>query len=291
MIEGIIIRGIGGFYYIKTSDGIVESRARGIFREQGITPLVGDKVKIRISDEDKSGYIDEILERKNELVRPPVANVTQAIIVMSIQKPDINTWLLDKFLLMAEHKNLNIIICFNKMDLSKEKIDELKNIYENAGYQVIVTSSIDNIGLEELADSLKGNITVFAGPSGVGKSSLLNKINPNFHLETGAISVKSKRGKHTTRSVELMDLDEDSFVLDTPGFSSLDLDFIKDPVDVREYFREIKKYGAECRFQSCLHDKEPDCAVKKYVEEGIINEDRYKNYLLLLEEIKNIRRY
>lgn len=291
MIEGIIIRGIGGFYYIKTSDGIVESRARGIFREQGITPLVGDKVKIRISDEDKSGYIDEILERKNELVRPPVANVTQAIIVMSIQKPDINTWLLDKFLLMAEHKNLNIIICFNKMDLSKEKIDELKNIYENAGYQVIVTSSIDNIGLEELADSLKGNITVFAGPSGVGKSSLLNKINPNFHLETGAISVKSKRGKHTTRSVELMDLDEDSFVLDTPGFSSLDLDFIKDPVDVREYFREIKKYGAECRFLSCLHDKEPDCAVKKYVSEGIINKDRYDNYLLLLEEIKNIRRY
>ena len=291
MIEGIIIKGIGGFYYIKTSDGIVESRARGIFREQGITPLVGDKVKIRISDEDKSGYIDEILERKNELVRPAVANVTQAIIVMSIQKPDINTWLLDKFLLMAEHKKLNIIICFNKMDLSKEKIDELKNIYENAGYQVIVTSSIDNIGIEELADSLKGNITVFAGPSGVGKSSLLNKINPNFHLETGAISVKSKRGKHTTRSVELMDLDEDSFVLDTPGFSSLDLDFIREPVDVREYFREIKKYGAECRFLSCLHDKEPDCAVKKYVSEGIINKDRYDNYLLLLEEIKNIRRY
>lgn len=291
MIEGIIIRGIGGFYYIKTSDSIVESRARGVFREQGITPLVGDKVKIRISDEDQSGYIDEIMERKNELIRPPVANVTQAIIVMSIQNPDINTWLLDKFLLMAEHKDLNIIICFNKMDLSKEKIDELKNIYEKAGYKVIVTSSIDNIGLVELKESLKGNITVFAGPSGVGKSSLLNKINPNFHLETGAISNKSKRGKHTTRSVELLDLDEDSFVLDTPGFSSLDLSFIKEAIDVREYFREIKKYGAECRFLSCLHDKEPDCAVKKYVEEGVIDKSRYNNYLLLLEEIKNVRRY
>lgn len=291
MLEGIIIRGIGGFYYVKTSEGIIESRARGNFREEGITPLVGDRVRIRISDEDNSGYVDEILPRDNELIRPPVANISQAIIVMSIKKPDVNTWLLDKFLLMAEHKKLNIIICLNKMDLSEKEIGKLMEIYKKAGYKVLVTSSKDDIGIEELKTILKGHITVFAGPSGVGKSTLLNKINPYFNRETGEVSVKSKRGKHTTRSVELMELGEDTFVLDTPGFSSLDLDFIQDPVDVREFFREIKKYGKECRFQSCLHDKEPDCAVKKYVEEGVIDRDRYNNYLLLLTEIKNIRRY
>lgn len=291
MLEGIIIKGIGGFYYVKTKEGTIESRARGNFREGNITPLVGDKVRIRISSEDNSGYIDEILERKNQLIRPPVANISQAIIVMSIKKPDINTWLLDKFLMMAEHKNLNIIICFNKLDLSLKEIDNLKDIYEKAGYKVIITSGKDDIGIDELRFSLKGHITVFAGPSGVGKSTLLNKMNPCFNRETGNISNKSKRGKHTTRSVELLELDYDTYVLDTPGFSSLDLDFITEPVQVREYFREINKYGRECRFQSCMHDKEPDCAVKKCVEHGLINKDRYNNYLLLLEEIKNTRRY
>lgn len=291
MIEGIIIKGIGGFYYVKTKDGIIESRARGIFREEKLTPLVGDKVKIRISDEDNSGYIEEIYARDNELIRPPVANVSQAIIVMSIKKPDINTWLLDKFLLMAEHQNLNIIICFNKMDLSEKDVVKLKKIYEKAGYKVIITSSIENKGIEELMTVLKNHITVFAGPSGVGKSSLLNKINPIFNRETGVVSSKSKRGKHTTRSVELLEMCENTFVLDTPGFSSLDLSFIEEPVELREYFREIKKYGNECRFQSCLHDKEPNCAVKKYVDEGIISKDRYDNYLKLLQEIRNTRRY
>ena len=240
MDEGIIIKGIGGFYYIKTKEGIVESRARGIFREENLTPLVGDRVKIRVNEEDNSGYIEEILERKNELIRPPVANISQAIIVMSIKKPDINTWLLDKFLIMAEHKNLNIIICLNKMDLSEKEIFRLKNAYETIEYKVIITSVKENKGIDELIDSLNGHITVFAGPSGVGKSSLLNKINPDFNRETGDISNKSKRGKHTTRSVELLELGENTFVLDTPGFSSLDLSFIEDPSDLKSYFREIK---------------------------------------------------
>lgn len=291
MLEGIIIKGIGGFYYIKTKEGIIQSRARGNLREEKITPMVGDRVRIRISDEDNSGYIDEILERENELVRPPVANISQAIIVMSIKKPDINTWLLDKFLLMAEHKRLNIIICFNKMDLSQVEVDKLKIVYENAGYKVLITSSMFDKGIDEIRMALRGHTTVFAGPSGVGKSSILNKMNATFNRETGDVSNKSKRGKHTTRSVELLELEENTFVLDTPGFSSLDLSFIEDASDVRDYFREIKKYGAECRFLSCLHDKEPDCAIKKYVEEGIIDRDRYNNYLLLLEEIRNIRRY
>lgn len=291
MIEGIIIKGIGGFYYVKTNEGIIESRARGLLREEGITPLVGDYVRIRISPEDNSGYVEEVLQRKNELIRPPVANVTQAIIVMSVKKPDINTWLLDKFLIMAEHKDLKILICFNKLDLSEEEINKLRSIYQKAGYKVMVTSSLLDIGIDQLKGELKDNITVFAGPSGVGKSSLLNKINKDFNRETGAVSNKSKRGKHTTRSVELLELGDNAYVLDTPGFSSLDLSFIEDASDVRLYFREIKEHGKDCRFLSCLHDREPGCSVKKAVEEGLIDEGRYKNYLLLLEEIKNIRRY
>ena len=287
MLKGVIIRGVGGFYYVKTSEGIIESRARGLFRDENITPLVGDKVNIRISEEDNSGYIDEIYPRTTELLRPPVANVSQAVIVMSIKNPDINTWLLDKFLLMAEYEKLEVIICFNKSDLSEDKTLSLSEVYKKAGYRVIITSVLQEIGIDELRSALDNNITVFAGPSGAGKSSLLNAINPLLKLETGDISNKSKRGKHTTRHVELLNLKEESYVLDTPGFSSLHLDFIEEEVELREYFREINKIGKECRFISCLHDKEPDCAVKNNVETGNIDKDRYDNYLLLLKEIKS----
>lgn len=291
MIEGIIVKGVGGFYYVKTSEGTIECRARGVFREENLTPLVGDRVKIRINEEDNSGYVEEILERESTLVRPPVANITQAIIIMSVKKPNINTWLLDRFLIIGEHENLDIIICFNKTDLALEETEELKSIYEKIGYKVIITSAKENIGIEELRNTLKDHISVFAGPSGVGKSSLLNKINPHFKLETGEISSKSKRGKHTTRHVELFELEENTFVLDSPGFSSLSLDFIEEDIDLREYFREIREYGKDCRFLSCLHDKEPNCNVKKMVEESIISKDRYDNYIQFLEEVRNIRRY
>lgn len=291
MIDGIIIKGIGGFYYIKTKNRIIESRARGNFREENITPLIGDKVRIRISSEDSTGYIEEIYKRESQLTRPPVANITQAIIVMSIKKPDINTWLLDRFLMMAEYENLNLIICLNKVDLDLEKTLELKKIYEIAGYRVIMTSTVSGEGIEEVKSILSNNISVFAGPSGAGKSSLLNMINNNFKLETGEVSSKTKRGKHTTRHVELLDLDENSFVLDSPGFSSLNVEFIEDATELRDYFREIKKYGKKCKFIDCLHFNEPDCEVKRQVEAGNISKERYENYLLFLEEIKNIRRY
>lgn len=291
MLKGVIIKGVGGFYYVKTSDGIIESRARGLFRDENITPLVGDKVNIRISEEDKSGYIDEIYPRSTQLLRPPVANVSKAIIVMSIKDPEINTWLLDKFLLMAEYENLEVIICFNKKDLNEDRAISLSEIYRKAGYKVIISSVKENIGIEELRKELDNNITVFAGPSGAGKSSLLNSINPILKLETGDISNKSKRGKHTTRHVELLNLNEDTYVLDTPGFSSLHLDFIEEEVELREYFREIAQIGKECRFLSCLHNQEPDCAVKRNVETGNINRERYDNYLSLLQEIKSNRRY
>lgn len=291
MIEGIIIKGVGGFYYVKTSEGTIECRARGVFREENLTPLVGDRVKIRINEEDNSGYVEEIFDRKSTLIRPPVANITQAIIVMSVKKPNINTWLLDRFLIIGEHENLDIIICFNKTDLALDETEKLKSIYEKIGYKVIITSAKDNIGIEELRNTLKDHISVFAGPSGVGKSSLLNIINPNFKLATGDISSKSKRGKHTTRHIELFELEENTFVLDSPGFSSLSLDFIEEDIDLRDYFREIKQYGKDCRFLSCLHDKEPDCNVKKLVDESIISKDRYDNYIQFLEEVRNIRRY
>lgn len=291
MLKGVIVKGIGGFYYVKTSEGIIESRARGLFRDENITPIVGDKVSIRISEEDNTGYVDEIYPRTSQLLRPAVANVTQAIIVMSIKNPDINTWLLDKFLLMAEYEKLQVLICINKSDLNKERALKLKGIYEKAGYSVVISSVRESLGIEELKESLKNNITVFAGPSGVGKSSLLNEINPILKLETGDISSKSKRGKHTTRHVELLDLDDNSYVLDTPGFSSLNLDFIEDEVELREYFKEIAEYGKKCRFISCLHDREPDCNVKENVDNRNINKERYDNYLLLLQEIKNNRRY
>lgn len=291
MVDGIIVKGIGGFYYVKTEDRVIESRARGVFREEKITPLIGDRVRVRISDEDKSGYVEEIYERTSQLRRPPVANITQAIIVMSIKEPDINTWLLDRFLMMAEYENLEIIICLNKVDLDPRGALRLKEIYEIAGYKVIETSTLSERGIDKLKDILKDNISVFAGPSGAGKSSLLNLVSPGFNLETGDISNKTKRGKHTTRHVELLELNKNSFVLDSPGFSSLNVDFIEEDNQIKDYFREISKYGENCRFNSCLHHNEPNCEVKRQVEEGNISRERYENYILFLDEIKKIRRY
>lgn len=291
MVKGRIIKGVGGFYYVKTKDGIIESRARGVFREDKLKPLVGDRVKIKVSDEDNSGYIIEIEDRQTELLRPPVSNVTQAIIVMSIKSPDINTWLLDKFLLMADYEGLDILICINKCELDEEFAIKIEKIYKEAGYKVLLTSAALGLGIEELEEVLNGSISVLAGPSGVGKSSLLNRINPDFNLDTGDVSARTRRGRHTTRHVELLELKDNTFVLDSPGFSSLDLKFIENESQVRNYFKEINKYGFQCGFHSCLHDREPNCAVKAYVEAGKISQERYKNYLSILNEVRNIRRY
>ena len=290
MLEGIITKGIGGFYYVRVGDTTYECRARGLFRKQNIKPQVGDKVRIRVS-EDSLGYVEEVLPRTTELIRPPVSNVNQAIIVFAIRKPDPNMWLLDRFLLLASSEDLEVVICINKVDMATEQeVEEMNDIYKNTGYKVITTSTVDETGIDELRDILKDKITVFAGPSGVGKSTLLNMIQPNLKLETGVISEKTSRGKHTTRHTELIELESGGFVLDTPGFSSLDLDFLSEDT-LEQHFPEIHEKGRECRFNGCKHLKEPGCAVKESVESGEISQTRYDNYAMFLKEIIDNRRY
>ncbi|AFS78684.1 putative ribosome biogenesis GTPase RsgA [Gottschalkia acidurici 9a] len=291
MLEGTIIKGIGGFYYVKVENITYECRARGLFRKEKIKPQVGDRVLIRVNDQNKTGYVEKIFERTTELIRPPVSNVNQAIIVFAIKKPDPNLWLLDRFLLLASCQNLDVVICLNKIDLAtEEEVKEIYDIYSKSGYKIITTSNKDNIGIDEIREILKDKITVFAGPSGVGKSTLLNSIQPNLKLKTGEISTKTSRGKHTTRHTELIELDKGGFVLDTPGFSSLDLDFLTEET-LEEHFHDIHEASEMCKFAGCRHDKEPSCKVKESVESGEISKSRYDNYIMFLKEISERKRF
>lgn len=291
MIEGRIIKGIGGFYYIETEKGLYECRARGIFRKNKITPLVGDFVKISVVDEDnKKGVVEEIQERKTELVRPPIANVNKALIVFAVKNPTPHLSLLDRFIVLAERENLEIVIILTKIDLDDDNtFEKIKNIYEPCGYKVIGVSNLENKNIDKVKEELKGNTVVFAGPSGVGKSSLLNQIDSNFQLKTGDVSDKIKRGKHTTRHAELFELEFGGMVADTPGFSSLTLDDIED-IDLKDYFIEFEDHD-DCKFGSrCIHQNEPSCAVKEAVENGEIPKERYESYIQLLNEIRQGKR-
>ncbi len=292
MINGKIIKGIGGFYYVDTEKGLYECRARGIFRKNKITPLVGDIVSISVVDEEnKKGVVEEIEKRDTCLVRPPIANVDKALIVFAIKNPSPNLSLLDRFIVLAEKENLEIVIVFTKVDLDTdgELLDELKNIYKVSGYKVIPVSNKLKLNIDQIKEELKENTVVFAGPSGVGKSSLLNEIDKNFELKTGEVSDKIKRGKHTTRHAELLKLECGGMVADTPGFSSLTLDDIEES-ELKEYFIEFDKYD-DCRFGSrCIHENEPSCAVKEAVENGAISKKRYESYIQLLNEIRSGKR-
>ena len=292
MINGKIIKGIGGFYYVDTEKGLYECRARGIFRKNKITPLVGDRVSISVVDEEnKKGVVEEIEERDTELVRPPIANVDKALIVFAIKTPAPYLSLLDRFIVLAEKENLEIVIVFTKVDLDAdgELLEELKSIYEVSGYKVIPVSNKLKLNIDKIKEELKENTVVFAGPSGVGKSSLLNEVDKNFELKTGEVSDKIKRGKHTTRHAELLKLECGGMVADTPGFSSLTLDDI-DESELKEYFIEFDKHD-DCRFGSrCIHENEPSCAVKEAVENGEISKKRYESYIQLLNEIRSGKR-
>lgn len=291
MEQGRIIRGIAGFYYVKLNDGtIVECKARGKFRKDKLSPVVGDNVIIEKVDEEK-GVIDSILERKNELIRPAVSNIDQAILVFALKNPDICLEVLDRILVLTEYNDIEAVICLNKSDLDEDNsFDYIKEIYSKIGYKVIKTNGKTKEGIDEIKSLLKGKTTVFAGPSGVGKSTIFNAIQNKVVMQTGEISKKVSRGKHTTRHAELIDLDTDTYLVDTPGFSLIDLNFIS-PDDLKNYFKEFVEYNNQCRFTSCLHNKERDCAVKDMVEAGVISKDRYNNYIKFLEELNTNRRY
>ncbi|EWH22839.1 ribosome small subunit-dependent GTPase A [Bacillus haynesii] len=289
MPEGKIIKALSGFYYVLDGDQIIQCRGRGVFRKNKVTPLVGDDVVYQ-ADNDKEGYILEIKDRFNELVRPPISNVDQAVLVFSAKEPTFSTSLLDRFLVLVEAADIRPIICITKMDLVdddslKERIHQYAEDYRNIGYSVYLTSMENGSGIEDIIPHFQGKITVFAGQSGVGKSSLLNAISPDLELKTAGISAHLGRGKHTTRHVELIDING-GLVADTPGFSSLEFAGIE-AEDLGSAFLEIGEKSAECKFRGCLHLKEPNCAVKRAVENGEIAQYRYDHYVEFLTEIKD----
>nr|WP_309099319.1 ribosome small subunit-dependent GTPase A [Fredinandcohnia onubensis] len=289
MPEGKIIKALSGFYYVQGENSeLIQCRGRGVFRKNKITPLVGDHVIFQAENET-DGYILEVLERKNELVRPPIANVDQAILVFSAIKPDFSPLLLDRFLVLVESNDIKPIICISKTDLISDEvfqeIQEYANIYRKVGYHVLLTSTKEREGLDQLLPLLDNQISVFAGQSGVGKSSLLNTLRPDLELKTDEISSSLGRGKHTTRHVELIEVGS-GLVADTPGFSSLE--FLTIELDELSYcFPEIYDAGANCKFRGCTHISEPKCAVRQGIEEGNIAQFRYNHYVSFFEEIKD----
>lgn len=286
-LQGIIFKGIGGFYYVKTEDDkIYECKARGIFRKEKIKPMIGDKVKIEIID-DVHGNIEEIMTRSTELVRPPVANIDLLVVVVAAKNPDPDFYFIDKLLVMAEARGIKPCICINKTDI--QNADEIKSIYKNTKYPIFETCAKNNGLPTELYNYLEGKTTAFAGLSGVGKSSILNLLVED-ELETGAISDKIQRGKHTTRHVELFELKNGGYVLDTPGFSSFEAE-IMTPQELCNYFPEMSEFLNGCRFSGCAHINEPDCIVKNAVKDGFISQKRYESYCKMYDTLKQIKQW
>jgi len=297
MVKGTIIKGIAGFYYVEAGQTIYECKARGKFRNKNIIPVIGDNVLISLKEEENStdryleGTIEEILERKNSLIRPAVANVDQAMVVFSVTYPQIHLDLLDRFLLHIEREDIKPYIVLNKIDEGNpESYEYIVDRYTKVGYEVICLSAKKAINTELLMPKLKDKTTVFAGPSGVGKSTLLNTIEERFTLETGQVSDKIKRGKHTTRHVELMPLSIGGFVLDTPGFTSLQIEGMEAD-ELQYYFPEFKPYLGSCKFRGCTHTHEPGCKVRDALESGDIIKERYEGYVTYYKQLKDIRRW
>ena len=285
-ITGIIVKGISGFWYVDCENECFECRARGSFRKDNIKPLVGDKVLISADTDSGKGTVEKILPRKNVLLRPPVANVTQMAVVIAAANPKPNLYLTDKVLASAKLADTNALICINKTDV--ENADEICSIYKKAGYTVIPMSAKNDEHIDLLKEYLKKNITVFAGNSGVGKSSILNRITGLNQFETGEVSKKVERGRHTTRHSELVKIDEMTYIIDTPGFGNLDMTLLN-PENCADLFIEFEKYADKCRFPDCNHTVEPGCAVLDALANGEIEPSRHNSYLKLIEELKNKR--
>ncbi|MDF2684054.1 MAG: ribosome small subunit-dependent GTPase [Brevibacillus sp.] len=291
MPEGRIVKALSGFYYVADEGRIFSCRARGLFKKKGakVNPLVGDWVVYDVINEEE-GYVMEVGERTSELVRPPISNVDQAVLVFSMYKPAFSALLLDKFLVHTENAGIDSVIILSKADqVSEEEVAAVVEKYEAIGYTVIPTSTKQQRGLQEVRDILHDRISVFAGQSGVGKSSLINALFPGVSLQTGDVSEKLGRGKHTTRHVELIALDGGGYVADTPGFSSLEFMDLTE-LDLAEAFRDFSDRAPDCKFRGCLHVTEPSCAVQDAVESGELSKERYDNYLQFREELKEYQR-
>jgi ribosome biogenesis GTPase len=292
-MQGKIVKGIAGFYYVHVTDcGVYECKAKGIFRNKNIKPLVGDNVEIDIIDEvDFKGNIVDILPRNNELIRPAVANIDQSLVVFASLSPAPNFNLLSRFLCMMEYNEIPTVICFNKTDqIEDDKLQEIVKNFEGAGCRILMTSTVTGQGLSELREVLEGKTTALAGPSGVGKSSMLNAVYPDADVKTGEISEKINRGKHTTRHTEIFHIEGSTYVMDTPGFTSLDYSVLEDK-ELRFYFNEFSEHEGQCRFNGCVHVNEPGCSVKEALEKKEINSIRYDIYLEMYNEIKGKRKY
>lgn len=291
MPEGRIVKALSGFYYVADGERLFSCRARGLFKKKGakVNPLVGDWVVYDAINEEE-GYVMEVGERTSELVRPPIANVDQAVLVFSMFKPAFSALLLDKFLVHTEHAGIDSVIILSKADqVPEEEIAAIVAKYEAIGYRVIPTSTKQPRGLDEVRDLLHDRISVFAGQSGVGKSSLINALFPGTSLQTGDVSEKLGRGKHTTRHVELIPLAGGGYVADTPGFSSLEFADM-DELDLAEAFRDFARRSPDCKFRGCLHVSEPSCAVQEAVAAGEVSRERYDHYLQFRDELKEYQR-
>ena len=297
-MQGKIIKGIAGFYYVcvtnpaEDTTEIYECKAKGIFRKDGTKPLVGDDVEMEVLDEDAGkGNIQKILPRKNALIRPAVANVDQALVIFAAAKPAPNFNLLDRFLIMMAEQELPCIICFNKQDIvDEEERQKLTSVYENCGCRVVFASATKGEGTEEIRALLRGKTTTVAGPSGVGKSSMVNSLCGDTYMETGEISEKIDRGKHTTRHAELLLIGPDTYIVDTPGFSSLSV-FNMEKEELKDFYPEFAKYEDECRFRGCSHISEPDCGVKNALQDGKISPMRYENYVQIYGELRSQKKW
>lgn len=290
-MEGFIKKGIGGFYYVQTDQGLIEAKGRGILKKDGITLAVGDYVDIEILDEtEKKGVIQSIHPRKNQFIRPPIVNVDVFVVVFAASRPKPNYALIDKFLVMAEMNNVEAVICINKCDAAdKKELEDMKGIYENT-YPVVCVSGKTGEGINVLEKMISGHHAALAGPSGVGKSTILNTMIPHANMETGEISQKTKRGKHTTRHVEIFDVEGGGRVFDTPGFTSFEI-LEADEDTLQEYYPEIEAYRSGCRYDNCRHMKEPGCAVREAVKDGKIHKLRYQSYEANIEEIRSKKKY